>query len=161
MMHGVGVARADLYGLHIARLAETGREDEIPEGVGAIGRRREFLLGGDDEIGRTKLPTTCEFGRRGSRRWPLGHARLHPRFNGLDLCIGEPAFVLKFAVSRCGQPRRHVATPRDGYDLRRVFSGVVVREQWERPRASGMMARSAVRKQNRCDVAMKVDRLGG
>src|SRR5262249_54588441 len=124
MMHGVCVARTDLYGLHIARLAETGREDEIPEGVGTMGRRCELLLGGDDEIGRTKLPTVWEFGRRGTRRWPLGHVRLHPRFYGLDLCIGEPAFVLKFAVSRFGQPRRHVATPRDGYDLRRVFPGV-------------------------------------
>ena len=79
-------------------------------------------------------------------------ARLRPLLNRGDVGRREPILADEVAVPGLGLPRRHGARPRDGSDLRGAAPHFLVGQDAERTRTVGLMAGSAVTKQDRGDI---------
>ena len=89
------------------------------------------------------------------------HALFDPRGDRRNLCVRESSLPDELAESRLRMPRRHVARLRDFRDERAALGHVFVRDQRERRRFAGPMARDAVRVHDRRDRLSERDARSG
>ncbi len=155
-MHDAIVAGADFDGFDPARVRERQTEDEIPVRIGAARRQQKRFRGLQSDIRFAELPAGGKFRRRRQIFGvTLRFAGFVPRAEHGDLFGRQTKFVGEGEVGLFRQPRRHVAAPRDGYDLARVGADVVVGEQRKRPSFAGAVTGRAKVKHHRRDIAVE------
>ncbi len=148
-MHGAGIPRPDLDGLHPARAFELHWQDKIPIFIGAI--RAQPVSGGrlQHQVRRTELPARGEFWQRSALRYPL--------LDSPDLLIGETPGVVKITAARFRHPRRHVSALGDRCNLLSVLLYVFVVKEWEGAGLTRAVARRARWVHDRRDVLVEGD----
>lgn len=137
--------RADLHSANVMSLLQRIRQDKIAKDVGPGSSQCKWPLHGKNQIRRAILPGFAVHGRL----WRCGriafrHAAGNPLCDLRNLFAAKPSLIRKLSITGLRQPRRHIPRRRDAGHLWSPSSRVLVGEQAEGTRATGMMTGGAV-----------------
>ena len=156
VMDDFAVARPEFDRLDVLPLVDRHRQDEVAEDIVPLGRNRERLPHGDDEIRLPQLPAVREPRRRRAlARVSLDGARVDPFPDRLDIVVVEPALALEMTELGVGLPRRHEPVLGGRHDLLGSLLDVAVAQQRERGGFAWPMAGSAVLENDWGDVPIE------
>ncbi len=158
VMHYRAIARPYFEVLHPLVFGKAGGHDHISVFHRALRRNFHFHRHLHHQVRRGNVPAFPPLNRRGLILGiPFRRAGVRPRGQSVDVGLAQAAVVGEVAVSRIGEPGRHLAAQHRGPDRLRPGPRALISQQRHRADLARTMAGLAVLLQDRQDILIKGD----